>query len=320
MKVRRHTIRAVMAVVALGIAAVLTLGACGGSDETATPASTTPAAPPTVVPAVEPESQWDAPGDATLAQTRIVAKKYATALTAEKLPQAGIYAADATWDYWPEDDHVQGAAEIEGVYQAAAEYFDWSKSHVLTAPGVAAYEGVLTVTDAGTTATVPALALLAVDGNKVAHEEVFLDPVFAAPGPEWKKAVAFCGTMPGPKDTAKVAAKVATAVGDAFAIGDRAALQALLAKNVLFYDTGLRHGVRGIDEVLAWQSQTPTLEVANQDPIAGRGCAVVRWTIRRIVAGTEVAMMPGATVIEVRDGKVVRLTLYYDSSVISLQG
>jgi ketosteroid isomerase-like protein len=243
-----------------------------------------------------------------------VANKYAAALTNETLPQAGIYASNATWDYWPEDNHIQGAAEIEGVYKAAGVYCDWSQSHVLTAPGVAACEGVLTVTDEGTS-SLPSLSLSAVDGNKIAHEEVFLDP-----GPESKKAVTFYGTAPRPKDTAKVAAEVATAVGDAFASGDVASLQTLLAPDILFYDTGLRRGVQGVDAVLAWQAKTPTVDVTNQGPMAGQGWAVVRWTVREAYStGVEVAM-PGATVMEVRDGKVVRMTLYYDSELISLQG
>ena len=311
MKIRRISISAVIA--ALALAAALACGACGGSDETAA-ATTTPAAPPSVVPAAEPESQWDAPGDATVTQARAVGKKWSAALTAEKLPGAGIYSSNATWDYWPNDDHIQGGAEIEGVYAAAGADCDWSKGHDLSAPGVVAHEGVLKVTDAGTTTTFPALALLAVDGEKVVHEEVFLDP-----GSESKKPVTFCGTAPGPKDTAKVAAKVATAVGDAFAAGDVAALQTLLAPHILFYDTGLRRGVIGVDAVLAWQAKTPALEVANQQPIAAQGWALVRWTVREVVAGTELAM-PGATVMEVRDGKVVRMTLYYDGEVISLQG
>ena len=152
------------------------------------------------------------------------------------------------------------------------------------------------------------------DGKKITHEEVFLDP-----GPATKRPVVFARSAPGKKDTAEVAAEVATAVGDAFAAGDQAAIQGLLAPDVRFYDTELRRGVRGVDAVLAWQSQIPTVELSNQEPIAGPGWAVVRWTVRQVCStGVEVAT-PGATVMEVRDGKVVRMTLYYDNAVIGLQ-
>ena len=130
--------------------------------------------------------------------------------------------------------HEQGAAAIESVYKGAAGTLDWAKTRLMVAPGVVVSEGMLTADDGGTV-SFPFMSLLAVDGNKVAHEEVFLDP-----GPDTKKAVTFAGSAPGPKDTAKAASQVATAVGDAFAAGDQAALRELLAPGVRFYDTELR--------------------------------------------------------------------------------
>ena len=313
MKTRRLTITVVTAVAALALAAALTLGACGGSDETATPATTTPAASPSASPAATPVSQLDGPGTATLAQTKAAVGRWAKALTSETIPASGIYATDATWDFWPADEHVQGAATIEGVYTDAAAFSTWSPPHIMVTEGAAVSEGMFTQQEEGTT-SLPSLAILAVDGNRVVHEEVFFDP-----GPESKKAVTFYGTAPGPKDTAAAASEVAAAVGAALAAGDMAALAPRLAPDILFYDTGLRHGVQGVDAVVAWQAKTATFTVENQEPIAGKGWAVVRWTVRRVYeTGVEVAM-PGATVMEIRDGKVVRMTLYYDSSVIDLQ-
>jgi ketosteroid isomerase-like protein len=303
--------------VALGCAVLATafallLGACGGTDEETTSPSATPVASPSVVPAEEPVSQWDSPGSASAAQTRAVAKTYAATVSTEKF-QAGLYAKDATWDYWESDMHDQGGKDIAGNYRGAAGSFDWSKVHILSAPGVAADEGMLKAT--GTTSSTVFLTLLAVDGTKVVHEEVFLDN----PGSFHKQRVVFASSSPGPKDTAEVAAEVASAMGDAFAAGDRGAIEGLAAADVLFYDTELLHGVRGVDALLEWQSKTPSVELANQEPMAGPGWAVVRWTVRQVMpTGVEVAM-PGATVFEVRDGKVARMTLYYDSEVIALQ-
>ena len=43
------------------------------------------------------------------------------------------------------------------------------------------------------------------------------------------------------------------------------------------------------------------------------------WTVRWVYStGVELAL-PGATVMEVRDGRVVRMTVYYDAGVVSLQ-
>ena len=305
-------------VVLLLLCASAAVTACGGSSTTASnsPSATitSPSASPSIVPAAEPVSQWDAPGSASLAQTKAVGKKDAALLVGEKIPGAGLYAKDATFDYWASGEtHERGAAAIESVYKGAAGTLDWAKTRLMVAPGVVVSEGMLAAHDGGTV-SFPFMSLLAVDGDKVAHEEVFLDP-----GPDTKQAVTFAGSAPGPKDTAEVAAKVAAAVGEAFASGDQAALQELLAPDILFYDTELRHGVRGVDAVLAWQSNTPTVELKNQRPLAGPGWAATRWTIKQVFStGVEVAM-PGATVTEVRDGKVVRMTLYYDNDAISLQ-
>jgi hypothetical protein len=144
------------------------------------------------------------------------------------------------------------------------------------------------------------------------HEEIFLNE--GATGP-----VRYGVSAPGPKDTANVAAKVGAAVGDAFASGDRAALQALVAPDVLFRDITVPHGERGWDALLAWWDKVPAVTLEGKKPISGPGWAVGRWTIRQVFStGVELAM-PGASVMEVRNGKVVRMTLYYNSSVMRLQ-
>jgi ketosteroid isomerase-like protein len=307
-------------VVLIGLVA---LAACGDSSSSTSSspsaAATTPSASPSIVPAAEPVHRWDAPGSASLAQTQTVGKRYAEAQTTETIPEAGLYAKGATFDYWASGEtHNQGAKQIESTYKAAGEGkpgvgFDWTRVRLLVAPGVVAYEGLLAIP--ADKVKMPYLELLAVDGNKIIHEEIFMDP-----GPQTKQPVRYADSAPGPKDTAKVAAEVAAAVGAAFAAGDQAALQDLLAPDVLFYDTELTHGVRGVDAVLAWHSKTPTVEVSNQEPITGPGWAVVRWTVRETYETGVQAAMPGATVMEVRDGKVVRMTLYYDNAVIGLQG
>ena len=301
-------------VVLLLLCASAALTACGGTSTTASSspsaATTAPVASPTVVPAAEPISRWDAPGSALPAQALAAARRYAAALTAEKIPKAGLYTSASTWDYSPSDTHVQGAKEIEGIYRDAGSSIDWPKrNHLLVAPGVGVYEGVTTLYG---TSTTPSLVLLAVDGNKLTHEEVFLNEGDVQP-------VTYGASAPGPKDTAKVAANVGAAVGDAFATGDRAALQALVAPDVLFRDTALPHGARGWDALLAWWDKVPAVTLESKKPISGPGWAVGRWTIRQVFStGVELAM-PGATVMEVRNGKVVRMTLYYNSSVMRLQ-
>ena len=172
--------------------------ACGDSSTTASnsPSATitSPSASPSIVPAAEPVSQWDAPGSASLAQTKAVGKKDAALLVGEEIPGAGLYAKDATFDYWASGEmHEQGAAAIESVYKGAAGTLDWAKTRLMVAPGVVVSEGMLTAHEGGTV-SFPFMSLLAVDGDKIAHEEVFLDP-----GPDTKKAVTFAGSAPGPE-------------------------------------------------------------------------------------------------------------------------
>lgn len=304
-----------VALVLLACMSPVALAACGGSSTTSASISpgtevVTPAASPSIVPAAEPVSRWDAPGTASLAQARATTRRYAAALHAEKIPKAGLYTSGTTWDIHSSDAHVQGAADIENVYRDAATYSTWSKGHVLAAPGVGVNEGLYTVY--GTDST-PALSLLAVNGSKIVHEEIFINEGDTQPVKPY-------GSAPGPNDTAKVAAKVGAALGDAIATGDEAALKALVAKDILFRDATLPHDVRGRDALLAWWDKVPNgTQLTNKKPIAGPGWSVVRWTVRQAFpTGVEVAL-PGATVIEVRDGHVVRMTVYYNSSTLRLQ-
>jgi SnoaL-like domain len=302
-----------LALVLLTCVGLVALGACGGSSTSASnspSAAATPTASPSILPAADPVSRWDAPGTASLAQAQAVTRRYAAALRAEKIPKAGLYTSASTWDIHSSDAHVKGAREIESVYRDAATYSSWGKGHVMAAPGVGVDEGLYTAY--GTDAT-PALSLLAVNGDKIVHEEIFINEGDT-------QAVKQYGSAPGLKDTAKIAAKVGGAVGDAFATGDQASLKALVASDVLFRDTALPHDVQGWDALLAWWDKVPNgVQLKNKKPIAGPGWSVVRWTVRQAFStGVELAL-PGATVMEVRNGHVVRMTVYYDSSTMHLQ-
>jgi SnoaL-like domain len=298
------------AVVLLAVAAALVAAGCGDSTTSASSSPTAGASSPSasILPAAEPVSTWDKPGSASAGQTLAIARRYAAALHAEKV-KTGLYAPAATWHVWSSDATAEGPKEIAAVYRDVAGYADWSKGHVFAAPGVAAAEGQFTVY--GTSST-PYLTLLAADGDKIVHEEVYINDGDTA-------AVKVYGAAPGPKDTAAVAAKVGAAVGDAFATGDHAALQALVAPDVMFRDVAQKQGVRGWDALLSWWDNVPTVTLTNKAPVAGRGWSVVRWTIRRDYSTGVQLAMPGATMMEVRDGKVVRMTVYYDSANIRLQ-
>ena len=293
---------------------VIALTACGGSS---TPGSSSPSATavsptpsPSIVPATEPVSRWDAPGSASQSQAEEVAQRYAAALRTESVPGAGLYASSSTWDIHSSDEHAQGAKEIESVYRDAAVFSSWAKGHVLSAPGVGVDEGLYTTYGKDST---PALSLLAVDGRKIVHEEIFINEGDTRPVRIYRGA-------PASGDTARAAAKVGAAVGDAFETGDQVALKSLIASDVMFRDTTLPHDEVGRDAVLAWWDRVPNgVQLTNKKPIAGPGWSVVRWTVRQTFpTGVELAL-PGATVMEVRGGEVVRMTIYYNSATLRLQ-
>jgi hypothetical protein len=262
--------------------------------------------------------RWDAPGTASLAQTQTVARRYAeyVADTGE-LPGAGLYAAKATLDFWPLGWQIRGAGNIRRAYRQRVSDPDagpgWQKRYrLLAGPGAAICEGMF-MGSSESVDLAPYLVLLAVDGDNVAHEEVFL-------GGTARRPVASYGSAPGPGDTAAVAAGAAVAVGKALATRDPAALRALLGPDVLFRDVTDPQDVRGRDAVLSWLATVAAakaVEIKNRAPIGGPGWAVVRWTARRFYQdwyfpnGVDESRN-GATVIEVRDGKVVRMTIYLE--------
>jgi SnoaL-like domain len=283
------------------------------------PHSSQPSPPPPLV-VSDGVYRWDAPGTASSVQAGAVARHYVAVLSSGRIPDAGLYTASATCDFWGAGRQVRGAMTIQREHGLLAHERDrawsWSKDyHLLTGPGVAVCEGMYRGSNRHVDQPpdpAPYLIVLAVDGDKIAHEEIFSQGA--------GRAVTFYGSPLGPGDTVQVAAHVGAALGAAFATRDRAALQALLAPDVLFRDVTDRRGTRGRDAALTWWdalAPAKDVKIKNRAPIAGPGWAVVRWTARRfwktgfIPKGVDESRN-GATVIEVRDGKVVRMTLYLE--------
>jgi ketosteroid isomerase-like protein len=180
-------------------------------------------------------------------------------------------------------------------------------------PGVAAYEGLFAQSGQKPTA---ALDLLAVSDGKIGHEEIYLDTSgsrAASPVTQWPSA-------PTAADTVARTTKTAMAFADA-ATGNTLKIGLLLADDVLFYDTAQKRERHGATALLRWWSGRTAWTPANRPQdglVVGRGWAAIRWTATGGQASTDDITMPSATVLEIRSGKVVRMTLYYDSATLQL--
>jgi ketosteroid isomerase-like protein len=107
-----------------------------------------------------------------------------------------------------------------------------------------------------------------------------------------------------------------TAYFSALAEGDATAAAALYSPRVVFQDTTRTGKAGGAQEAIAWLTKAaavPHMTMELKSVIAGRGFAVARWVASGDTSGGVYVGVRGATVFEVRDGKIVRQTIYYSS-------
>jgi len=332
----RPTYRAAIGVLALGLLALtvaifgtLALGACGGSEDTAgstmspTPSQTV-VTPPPAPPAV---SRWQ-PGTDDLAQTRVVARAYLRTFMdkTEMAARAGrLYAADATLDNWIDRTHVDGVDAIKEVWEEWQQAWVWPANPDRFVAHVAPGAVVFTVStwSEGFGVEYPYVDFLAVSGGKVVQDEVYGDPhVTEVPTKGAPDRAETWPPKPGAQDTAERSAAVALRFSEIISqSGDYSALRKLYAPDVVALDTSQRRPLRGVDAVIAWHKRTTRIPGADslsvEPPITGRGWAALRVTVNGISsAGT--GHMPGAILLDIRDGRIVRVVHYYDSTVLDL--
>jgi ketosteroid isomerase-like protein len=294
------------------LVALLALAACGGSGTS--PSSPPTGTPPTLTPSPTSTAGLWQPGTDPLAATAEVATQWPATLSTERFAASDIWSPQATFDLWASEMHVSGGAAVKDVYVGAAPDSAWTAGHALVTPGVAAYEGLFTQSGQEPTA---ALDLLAVSGGRIAHEEIYLDTsgsLAATPVTQWPSAPTFADTVARTK-------KTATAFADAVSVSSTLKMGLLLADDVLFYDTAQKRERRGATALLRWWSGRTAWTSSNklQDGlVVGRGWAAIRWTATGGQTSTDDITMPSATVLEIRSGKVVRMTLYYDSATLQL--
>jgi ketosteroid isomerase-like protein len=300
----------------LAIATLFTAGAlagCGGGAPQTSPlptattaASATPSPTPSPTPTIAFEP-WP-PGTASAAQALAVVDKYAARTKAETLATADLLAADSTLDVWLANEHLKGA-DVVDYFTKAPEVLDWSRGTVLAAVGAAAVE--CTVTNVDAAITMRCLEVLTIGDGKITHLEVYGNgtesDLVAPPKP--------VGMKPGPADTAAAAKAAVTAYFTALAKGDMTAAAAPYSPQVVFQDTTVTGKAGGAQAAIAWHTKlvaVPNMSMEPKSVIAGKGWAVARWLLSGETSPGTLASVRGATVFEVRGGKIVRQTLYYN--------
>ena len=238
---------------------------------------------------------------------------------------AEFYAPEFTLDAWLDRTRVDDEMTAKytwGIWESNLYWSPAAKTYL--APGVAVIAGAVMDDPDDATMVVPYVDMLAVSDGEITHEEILGDPhetgVFTK---GWKATTAAAGA----DDTAKEARAVADTVREVLSrTGDFAALEKVYDPDIVFLDTSTDGPLRGVDAVLAWHEGTTrivgvagveSLTVAIEPPIVGPGWAVPRTRTDGTIV-MDAFSVPGAIVMDVRDGKVVRMKVYYDSTIIDL--
>jgi hypothetical protein len=295
--------------------AAVALVACGGSGSAASGSSSaTPreSGEPVASPTPLPSAGWWEPGTDSAAVTAAVARRWHALLRDERFAASRIWAPQVTFDLWASDVHESGGAAVQEVYVGAAPDASWKDGHELVGSGVVAWEGLFAEAGPPTAA----LDLLAVSGGKITHEEVYFD----ASGGRAAEMVTQWPSPPTSVDT--VAATRRTAAAFARVLNENTlAVGRMLPRHMLFYDTAQKRQRRRDASVLTWWGGRTAVSLTKRPAdavVAGRGWAVIRWSGTDVSGSSSGITLPGAAVLETRSGKVVRLTLYYDSATLRL--
>ena len=315
-----------VACVAILVLAAVVASGCGESSETASsPNSPAVAASPspteTEISRLFFKSRWTE-GTDNLKQTRAVARDYLAAVWARdvSLRVSELYADTCTLDAPLDGTRSDDALTTKYTWGIWESNLYWSRdAATYVAPGAAVIVGAVMDDPDDPTMVIPYLDMLAVSDGKITHEEIVGDPHETGVLTKgWKPTAA----APGPGDTAKEARAVAAKVREVIShTGDFASLKKVYDPDIVLLDTSEQKPLRGVKAVLAGHEDTAGVaevdSFAVEPPIAGPGWALLRFRANGTV-DLEALSLPGAIFMDIRDGKVVRMATYYDSTVVDL--
>jgi hypothetical protein len=285
--------------IALGVGA-LAVAACGGSGQTA---ASSPSATATPSVAASPERLV---GSDSVAVTRKTVDAYTADFNARSAPTAALLAPDVVFHCFATGVHVEGrTALLELLKQVSA-----------VTTGACALAGqagrswaVLELRQDFADGSIQLLQLIETRDGKIARLQNYYQPLDSQVSP--LRIAGPLESPPGPADTPAAAQAVALRYAAALQAKDADAIVALVAPDNDFRDTaGDSSSSAGELQHYAGIFKAPSdLSFTDVRYVFGRGWAAVRWTASSAGSGGG-----GVTMLEIRDGKICRETLYYDSS------
>ncbi len=301
----RAKLSAGLAVAALALL-MASATACGGSATTPANGGSTPQASPSV--AVAPQRLV---GADSVAVTQKAVDAYAAAWDAQSVAQLGaLYARDVVFDCFATGVHVDGRAALLRMLGEVCAMTTGTRALAGHADrGWAALE----LRQDFAEGSVQLLQLVETRGGKIVRHANYYQPVEGRTSPP--RVANPLRSAPGPADTSAAAEAMVLTYSAALQNKDAAAVAALSAATIAFADTASSTVGRSPGDVQRYYAKifsTPAdLAFTNLRYAVGRGWAAVIWTAGR---RSYKASGSGVTMLEMRDGKIRRETLYYNSS------
>ncbi len=284
----------------LVFAGVVALAACGGSS---TAASTSPSAAATPQVAATPERLVDSD---SVAVTQKAVDAYAAAWDARSVAQLGrVYARDVVFDCHATGVHVDGR---EAFLELMGGVFGMTTGTHALAGHAGRGWGVFESRQDVAEGSMQILQLIETRGGKIVRLANYYQPVESQLSP--LRAANPLRSAPGPADTPVAAEAVALKYAAALQAKDADAIVALGAPSNEFRDTAGFNAppASELNQYADIFRKPADLAFTNLRYAFGRGWAAVIWTAFSAGSGGD-----GVTMLEIRNGKICRETLYYNS-------
>ena len=297
------------------VVAAFALAACGGSSTTAsTPSTASPTAAPTQSASAAPVHL--AGSDSVEATQEVVDAFGAGVATLSGARFVPLYAEDVVFDDFAFGAHGEGKAVV--LKELRGSLRDADGARVLAGYADGGWGVLEHRWDLHTVFEVwlQVITVLEIHDGKIVTESWYYQNPFQIPAgkPLEPKPLT---SVPGSADTAAAAEAVALEYAAAMQAKDAAAVAALSAPKIAFMDTAYSAAGSSQVQVQAHYAkifkEPADLAFENLRYACGAGWAAVIWTASAPSYGLS---GEGVTMLEIRDGKIARETLYYTNTTM----